>query len=68
MADHVEVIDEAGRDMVAEMTLEQNEKYVILKALLLSKWTLNGGEFDILRLSQAAYEALEQLVNLELLH
>ena len=42
MADHVEVIDEAGRDMIAERTLEQNEKYVLLKALLLSTSTLNG--------------------------
>ena len=32
---------------------------------MLSKWTLNGGEFDILRLSQAAYQALKQLVTLE---
>ena len=55
------VIDEAGRDMIAERTLEQNKKYVLLKALLLSTSTLSGGAFgnDILRINQAAYEALE---------
>ena len=68
MADHeVEVIDGSGRDMIAERILDKNEKYVILKTLLLSTSTLNGGEFsnDILRLSQDAYDALEELVNLE---
>ena len=67
MADQVEVINEARMDMIAERTLNQNQKYVLIKALLLSTSTLNGGGFgnDILRLNQDAYDALDQLVNLE---
>ena len=67
MADQIEVINEARMDMIAERTLNQDQKHVLIKALLLSTSTLNGGGFsnDILRLSQDAYEALEQLVNLE---
>ena len=61
--------NEDRMEMIAERTLNQDQKHLLIKALLLSTSTLNGGGFsnDILRLSQDAYEALEQLVNPEVI-
>ena len=61
--------NEDQMEMIAERTLNQDQKHLLIKALLLSTSTQNGGGFsnDILRLNQDAYAALEQLINPEVI-
>ena len=62
--------NEDQMEMIAERILNQDQKHLLIKALLLSTSTQNGGggfSNDILRLNQEAYAALEQLINPEVI-
>ena len=62
--------NEDQMEMIAERILNQDQKHLLIKALLLSTSTQNGGRGfsnDILRLNQEAYAALEQLINPEVI-